>query len=78
MLYSTFYLDARLDTQQLEAVSKNLGSLPGGSQWQFFTTSKGSLGRLTPLEALPESKRSSLKRSDDVRRSFVPRGHALL
>ena len=51
-LFPTFYLDARFEAQDLEAVSKQLGSLSGGSKWQFFTTPKGSLRGLTPLEAL--------------------------
>jgi hypothetical protein len=51
--YPAFYV--RLDAggrRQLAAVCQLLGDLPGGSKWQFFTGGKGSLGGLTPLEAL--------------------------
>jgi len=59
-LYPTFYLDPRFDPQQLEAISKQLGSLSGGSKWQFFTTPKGSLAGVTPLDALLAGKFSQV------------------
>ena len=51
-LYPDFFADPRYDPRQLEAITKRLGDLPSGSKWQFFTTGKGLLGGVTPLEAL--------------------------
>lgn len=51
-LYPAFYADLSYDRKQLGAVTKRLGELPGGSKLQFFETPKGSLGGLTPLQAL--------------------------
>lgn len=51
-LYPAFFVDPHYNVRQLEAVSRQLGALPGGSKWQFFVTGKGSLGGLTPLQAL--------------------------
>lgn len=50
--YPVFYADGELDRAQLERVSQVLGDLDGASKWQFFTRPKGSLGGITPLEAL--------------------------
>lgn len=50
--YPAFYLDVRYERRHLEDTAKLLGDLPGGSKWQFFTSPKGSLGGLTPLDAL--------------------------
>lgn len=55
-LYPAFFADPRYDARQLEAVTKRLGDLPGGSKWQFYTTGKGFLGGITPLEALLAGK----------------------
>ncbi len=33
-------------------VVDGLGDLPGAEKWVFFNTKRGSLGDLTPLEAL--------------------------
>jgi hypothetical protein len=52
LVYPAFFVDPRYDVRQLESVCRRLGALPGGSKWQFFVTRKGSLGGLTPLEAL--------------------------
>jgi len=51
-LFPAFYADQRYDRRLLWAVTKRLGDIPGGSKLQFFQTPKGSLGGLTPLEAL--------------------------
>jgi hypothetical protein len=51
-LYPAFYADPCYDRKQLWAVTKRLGELPDGSKLQFFQTPKGSLGGLTPLQAL--------------------------
>lgn len=50
--FPAFYSDPAYDRKQLEAVTKVLGDLPGGSKLQFFLTRKGSLGGATPLQAL--------------------------
>ena len=62
-LYPAFYADASLDRQQLESVAKELGSLPGWSKWQFFTTPKASLGGATPIEALKEGRYNEARRA---------------
>ena len=41
--YPAFYLDSRYRRKDLEAITKLLGDLSGGSKWLFFTTPKGSL-----------------------------------
>lgn len=51
-MYPAFFVDPRFNRRQLAAITKLLGSLAGGSKWQFFTSAKGSLGSVTPLEAL--------------------------
>jgi hypothetical protein len=43
--YPTFYLDPRYNRKELEAVTKLLGGLSGGSKWLFFTTQTASLAR---------------------------------
>ena len=55
-LYPEFFADPRYNSRQLEAVTKRLGDLPSGSKWQFFTTGKGFLSGVTPLEALRAGK----------------------
>jgi hypothetical protein len=59
--FPTFFADPAYERQQLESVSRILGELPGESKWQFFTTPKASLGRLTPLEALAGGKYSLVR-----------------
>lgn len=49
-----FFLDTRYDRKQLEEIGEELRGLPGGGQLQFWRTRKGSLGGLTPLEALEQ------------------------
>ncbi len=51
-LCPAFFADPAYDRSTLEAVSKELGSLPGPVKWQFFTTPKLSLNGKTPLEAI--------------------------
>lgn len=50
--YPAFLSHPTSDIRRLEAVCQRLGTLPGGSKWQFFVTPKGSLTGRTPLEAL--------------------------
>ncbi len=54
--YPAFYLDGDLDRKTLAKVTQLLGSLPGWTRWQFFTTPKASLGNVTPLKALSRGK----------------------
>ena len=51
-LFPAFYADPSNDQKHLQVVTKRLGELPGGSKLQFFNTPKGSLGGITPLQAL--------------------------
>jgi hypothetical protein len=44
--------EPRATAEQIEAVAKVLEDLPDGSKLQFFLSHKGSLGGITPLEAL--------------------------
>ena len=54
--YPAFYAAQDMDRTRLERVIKVLSGLNGWSQWQFFTTPKGSLGDITPLEALQRKR----------------------
>ncbi|VVE71657.1 hypothetical protein PAN31117_04128 [Pandoraea anapnoica] len=54
--YPAFYLAGDVDRKTLAKVTQLLGSLPGWSKWQFFTTPKASLGNITPLKALSRGK----------------------
>ncbi len=54
--YPGFYLDSEVDRRKLERVSKALGALAGWEKWRFFTTPKGSLAGLTPIDALKKGK----------------------
>lgn len=62
-LYPSFFADATLDRRQLVAVLKLLGDLNSSTKWRFFTSGKGSLGGLTPLEALRQGKLRQVKRT---------------
>jgi len=67
--YPAFYLDDGLERAQVEAVTKLLGDLSGGSKWLFFTTPKGSLAKAdsgrarTPLEALMDGDFEKVKQT---------------
>jgi hypothetical protein len=71
--FPAFYGDPSYDRKHLEAVTKVLGDLPGGSKLQFFLTRKGSLGGDTPLQALAAGRVAKVK---DVAAAFaeVPTG----
>lgn len=43
--FPALYLDLRYNRKDVEAVTKLLGDLSGGSKWLFFTTQKASLAR---------------------------------
>jgi hypothetical protein len=51
-----FFADEKYDRAVLEKVSKALGTLPGGSKWEFFRTPRVSLGKKTPLELLAKGQ----------------------
>jgi hypothetical protein len=55
-VYPAFFVDPRYKVRQLEAITKRLGDMTGGSKWLFFTNTKGSLGGVTPLQALLAGK----------------------
>ncbi|HEM8496091.1 TPA: hypothetical protein U2Q01_002591 [Burkholderia multivorans] len=61
--YPAFYVHKDFDRRALETVSQLLGSLPGWSKWQFFTTPKVSLRKLTPLQALSRGKLDLVERA---------------
>lgn len=50
--YPAFLTDGRVDRTVIEAISKRLGQLPGWTKWDFFVSSRGSLGDSSALEAL--------------------------
>lgn len=54
--YPAFFFDDRYGRRQVQAVSKALGTLPGATKLLYMQTPKGSLGGLTPLEALAKGK----------------------
>lgn len=60
-LYPSFFADLTYRRRQLAAVTKLLKDLDGFTKWQFFVTGKGSLGGLTPLEALLQGKFRQVK-----------------
>ena len=59
--FPSFFLDARLERQQVEGVSKALGELPGASKLQFFMTKKASLAGKTPIDALANGQYSRVR-----------------
>ena len=59
--YPSFFADPTLARRQLSAVVKLLGDLDDFTKWQFFVSGKGSLGGLTPLEALRQGKLRQVK-----------------
>jgi hypothetical protein len=65
-----FYLDQTFRRQQLQAITKVMKALPGGSKWQFFNEPKASLGGETPLQALARGEFASTKRAAE---GFVTR-----
>jgi hypothetical protein len=59
--FPAFYADHRYERRQLEAVTKLLGDLPGGAKLQFFQNPRGSLSKLTPLDALLRGQFAAVK-----------------
>jgi hypothetical protein len=66
--FPAFYADPRYERKHLEAVTKVLGNLPGGSKLQFFLTRKASLGGQTPLQALATGRVAKVK---DIAAAFA-------
>lgn len=66
--FPAFYGDPAYDRRHLETVTKILGDLPGGSKLQFFLTRKGSLGGITPLQAMAEGRFAKVK---DIAAAFA-------
>lgn len=60
--YPAFYLDPRYDSKQLATVTQALGTLPGWSKWQFFTTQSDYLDGVTPLAALARGRVEEVKK----------------
>ena len=54
--YPAFFADDHIDRSVLERISRQLGTLPGWTKWDFFVSRWGSLGDLSPLEALAKGK----------------------
>lgn len=61
--YPSFFADPRINQRHVMAVCRRLVALPDGSKWQFFTTPKGSLGAITPLDALQRGMREKVFRA---------------
>jgi hypothetical protein len=66
--FPAFYADPHYERKHLEAVTKVLGDLPGGSKLQFFLTRKASLGGQTPLQALATGRVAKVK---DIAAAFA-------
>lgn len=60
-LYPSFFADTTLERRQLSAVVRLLRDLDNCTKWQFFISGKGSLGGLTPLQALRQGKLRQVK-----------------
>jgi hypothetical protein len=60
--FPAFFADGKVDRATLENVSRILGGLPGWTKWDFFTTAKGSLGDINPLQALRKGKVEEVNR----------------
>jgi hypothetical protein len=54
--FPAFFADGRVDRTVLERISRALGQLTGWTKWDFFVTRWGSLGDLSPLEALAKGR----------------------
>ena len=61
--FPAFFLDSAYRRRYLYQVSRRLDGLPGGSKLQFFVSPKGSLGGITPLEALRQGSLASVLRA---------------
>lgn len=57
--YPAFYAARDLDRKVLEKVTRKLAALPGWTKLDFFTSSNGALGGLSPLDALRQGQVAS-------------------
>ncbi|SAK89905.1 hypothetical protein AWB75_06243 [Caballeronia catudaia] len=60
--YPAFYLDTDFDRKELAKVTQMLGSLPGWSKYEFFTTPSDFLDQTTPLKALSRGMVDEVKK----------------
>ena len=63
--FPAFYASVPYRLRQLKEVTCMLGTLPGGSKWQFFSQPKGSLAGRTPLDALARGDFTTVKKAAD-------------
>ena len=61
LYYPSFLADTTLKRSDLRAVERLLEGLSNFTKWQFFISGKGSLGGLTPLQALRQGKLRQVK-----------------
>lgn len=62
-LYPSFLADNAVEHRDLIAVVKLLGDWDNFTKWRFFISGKGSLGGLTPLEALRQGRLRQVMRT---------------
>lgn len=63
-LYPSFFIDrTKNEGRHLAAVMKHLAGVDDLAKWLFFTTPKGSLGAMTPLEAMQRRRFAAVKRT---------------
>jgi hypothetical protein len=60
--FPAFFSDGDVDRAVLEKICRMLGSMPGWMKWDFFTAARGSLGDVSPLEALRKGKVTDVER----------------
>ena len=61
--YPAFYTDRTVELKHLYQVATILKDLPNFSRLRFFFLKKGSLGSVTPLEALRKNQLADVKRT---------------
>jgi hypothetical protein len=71
--YPAFFAREEIDRRAIEAISKELGSLPGWTKWDFFTAPREMLWGLSALKALAKGK---VERVRKVAARFVEEAHA--
>jgi hypothetical protein len=70
LYYPAFLTRPGVDRRTFEKIIHLLGHLSGWSKWQFFTQPKGSLGAITPIEAL---KRGQVEQVELAALAFAER-----
>jgi hypothetical protein len=61
--FPSVFFDPRYERQQVEAVCKALGPLPGGTKMQFLQTPHLGLGGQSPLQALQKGRLAEVLRA---------------